>query len=233
MSKFCRICGKELLDDSQFCDGCGTPIEEVNNNTDNIQEPTQEIKQEEPVNNTPVEIKDVEYSFHQTAGVQKEYEKQIKKADPNNVPIWLVILILVFVGGFFYVGATGGLNIFDFDNEEPEIETYDTENIEYQKITVDELIKKLDDNAASAKEEYNGKYLEITGTLRVIDADLEYIGIYSSDGMRLIGVHCDLKDDATKEKVKSLTTEQSITVRGKVTDVGEVLGYYFDIYEIL
>lgn len=29
MSKFCRICGKELLDDSQFCDGCVTPIEEV------------------------------------------------------------------------------------------------------------------------------------------------------------------------------------------------------------
>lgn len=31
MSKLCRICGKELLDDSQFCDGCGTARTEINN----------------------------------------------------------------------------------------------------------------------------------------------------------------------------------------------------------
>ena len=36
MSKFCRKCGKELLDDSQFCDGCGTAVNEINSNLNQI-----------------------------------------------------------------------------------------------------------------------------------------------------------------------------------------------------
>lgn len=88
MSKFCRICGKELLDDSQFCDGCGTPIEEVNN----IQAPIQEIKQEDLVNNTPVEIQNVEYSFHQTAGEPK------KKSAKKLIIIACISIAVIIIG---------------------------------------------------------------------------------------------------------------------------------------
>ena len=35
-----------------------------------------------------------------------------------------------------------------------------------------------------------------------------------------------------KEIIKTLTRDQEITVKGKITDVGEVLGYYLDITEI-
>ena len=42
-----------------------------------------------------------------------------------------------------------------------------------------------------------------------------------------------LKDQAQKDIVKTLTKDQEITIRGKITDVGEVLGYYLDITEII
>ena len=47
------------------------------------------------------------------------------------------------------------------------------------------------------------------------------------------GIHCEIRNNDQKEIVKTLTTDQEITIKGKITDVGEVLGYYLDITEII
>ena len=104
----------------------------------------------------------------------------------------------------------------------------------YTPIDIDVLEDALDNNAAAAKDEYKGKYLEITGRLGVIDSDLKYIGLLSTtDEWDIVGVHCNIKNSATKDIVKTLTKDQTIVVKGKITDVGEVLGYYLDIDEII
>ena len=41
-----------------------------------------------------------------------------------------------------------------------------------------------------------------------------------------------IKNDEQLEKIKGLSKGDAITVKGKVTDVGEVLGYYIDIDSI-
>ena len=108
------------------------------------------------------------------------------------------------------------------------------ENIEYITLTVDDLEQALEDNAAAAKDTYNNKYVEFTGKLSVIDSDLKYISVESSTKeFDLIGIHCTIKTNEQKEIVKSLTKDEEITIKGKVTDVGEVLGYYVDIVEIV
>ena len=56
--------------------------------------------------------------------------------------------------------------------------------------------------------------------------------VSSTDEWDLIGIHCTIKNKEQKEIVKTLTKDQEITVKGKITDVGEVLGYYLDITEI-
>lgn len=104
----------------------------------------------------------------------------------------------------------------------------------YEKVDVDILETERKNNAAAAKEKYNGKYLEITGRLGTVDSDLYYISLLSpTDDWDFMGIHCKIKNSETKEIVKTLSKDQTIVVRGKITDVGEVLGYYLDIDEII
>ncbi len=135
------------------------------------------------------------------------------------------ILILIVLG--ILGGALG-------KNETNTAETANSnEAIEYMAINVDTLEKALESNPANAKDTYNGKYLEITGKLGTIDADLKYISLLSTTNeWDLTGIHCTIKNDKQKDKVKSLSKDDTIVVKGKITDVGEVLGYYLDISEI-
>ncbi len=73
----------------------------------------------------------------------------------------------------------------------------------------------------------------ITGILGTIDSDLKYISILSTtDSFDIVGVHCTIKNDEQKEIVKTLSKDDTITVKGKITNVGEVMGYTLDITEI-
>lgn len=57
--------------------------------------------------------------------------------------------------------------------------------------------------------------------------------IFSTDEGDFTGVHCTIKNQAQKDIIKTLSKDQKIIVKGKFTDVGEVLGYYLDITEII
>ena len=115
-------------------------------------------------------------------------------------------------------------------------EKTDSQEIEKRhiKVSKDDLDEALENNAAAAKDTYYKKYVEISGKLGTIDSDLKYISLMSStDEWDFLGIHCSIKNEEQKNIVKTLTKDQEITIRGKVTDVGEVLGYYVDIIEII
>ena len=48
----------------------------------------------------------------------------------------------------------------------------------------------------------------------------------------IIGVQCYIKNDDQKAKIASMSKGDTVTLKGKCTDVGEVLGYSLDIDEI-
>lgn len=133
------------------------------------------------------------------------------------------VLLFLLCGAMFITFACGS-------GEEEE--NVDLSTVEFTKVTVKEMNKALTDNAAAAKDEYNKKYLEVTGILGTIDSDLKYISLDEGD-FDLQGIHCTIKNDEQKEIVKKLKKGQSLTIKGKITDVGEVLGYYMDIIEIV
>ena len=84
-----------------------------------------------------------------------------------------------------------------------------------------------------ARETYINKYVEVTGKLGTIDSELKYLSLKSpTKEWDLKSIHCTIKNKEQKEIIKTLTRDQEITVKGKITDVGEVLGYYLDITEI-
>ena len=149
----------------------------------------------------------------------------------QGLPTWLIIIIIILVIGI--ISSLGGNSEESKGNSINNSSNQVPENIEYIKVSKEDLDEALENNAALARETYNNKYVEVTGKLGTIDSELKYISLVSStDEWDLIGIHCTIKNKEQKEIVKTLTRDQEITVKGKITDVGEVLGYYLNITEI-
>jgi len=104
--------------------------------------------------------------------------------------------------------------------------------IEYTACDVSTMMTDLQKNALKAQESYKGQYLEITGRLSVIDSNGSYFALYP-DEYSFIGVRCDIrKNEDLQAKVANMTLGDTVTVRGKCTDVGEVLGYSLAVDDI-
>ena len=104
--------------------------------------------------------------------------------------------------------------------------------IEYADYTVDDLMAQLEENALKASNDHKGENVRITGKLNNIDSSGKYISLVPNTDFAIIGVQCYIKNDETKAKVAELSKDSLVTLTGKITDVGEVLGYSLNIDNI-
>lgn len=161
----------------------------------------------------------------------------------NKKPIykrpWFIILIVLIVIGA--IGSAGGNDkqsdtSKDTNNavvNEKDSTQKETEEISYTVYNVSELTSDLDSNAMKATDKYKNQYVELTGRLNVIDSSGKYISITPTDDeFAIIGVQCYIKNDDQKNAVMDMSIGDTVIVKGKITDVGEVLGYSLDIDEI-
>ncbi len=104
---------------------------------------------------------------------------------------------------------------------------------QYEVVDIQDLLDELDANALRAKQTYNGKYIEFSGKLTNIDSSGDYISISpSSDEWSFDTIHCSVTDKSQLDVISMMNIDDTVTIRGEVTDVGEVLGYFVDIHEI-
>ena len=139
---------------------------------------------------------------------------------------WVLIILIVFCAIGYAAGS--GSNSGSSGSTKKE----EAAPIEYTTVSVNDMMTALNDNAMGASDKYKGKYLEITGKLTNIDASGKYINLMADGDFEIIGVQCYIKNDDQKSKVSSLTKGDTVTLKGKCTDVGEVFGYSLDIDEI-
>ena len=157
----------------------------------------------------------------------------------NKPPIykrwWFIAIIVIIV-----LAAIGGSGSSDSSGSTSSTATSKTAvssssseaAIEYTAYTVTELSEDLDSNALKAADKYKGQYVELTGRLSVIDSNGKYISIVdSTDEWAITGVQCYIKNDEQKPVVMDMSIGDEIVVKGKITDVGEVLGYFLDMTE--
>lgn len=157
----------------------------------------------------------------------------------NKPPIykrwWFIAIIVIIV-----LAAIGGSGSSDSSGSTSSTATSKTAvssssseaAIEYTAYTVTELSENLDSNALKAADKYKGQYVELTGRLSVIDSNGKYISIVdSTDEWAITGVQCYIKNDEQKQVVMDMSIGDEIVVKGKITDVGEVLGYFLDMTE--
>lgn len=157
----------------------------------------------------------------------------------NKPPIykrwWFIAIIVIIV-----LAAIGGSGSSDSSGSTSSTATSKTAvsssssevAIEYTAYTVTELSEDLDSNALKAADKYKGQYVELTGRLSVIDSNGKYISIVdNTDEWAITGVQCYIKNDEQKQVVMDMSIGDEIVVKGKITDVGEVLGYFLDMTE--
>lgn len=157
-----------------------------------------------------------------------------RKKQKSGILKWVVLILIIGV----VIGAvTGEDKSTDSTTKQTEATASDSqkqesESIEYTSVSVNDMMDALNNNAMGASDKYKGKYLEITGKLTNIDAAGKYIDLMADGDFEIIGVQCYIKNDDQKAKIASMAKGDTVTLKGKCTDVGEVLGYSLDIDEI-
>lgn len=105
---------------------------------------------------------------------------------------------------------------------------------EYTAYDASQLFDDLEQNALKASDTYKNQYVEISGEISNIDSGGKYFSIKDSSGrISLAGIRCDLTNDDQKNVIKELSTGSKVSVKGKVKEVGEVLGYSIDVDEVV
>lgn len=103
----------------------------------------------------------------------------------------------------------------------------------YAEADIDTLIYDAQNNAAKANKDYKGKYVKIVnGSVSNIDSDADYVSLKGGDPYTLLNVQCFAKSQKVKDAIINLSKGQSVTIYGKVNDVGEIMGYSVDIDKI-
>lgn len=165
----------------------------------------------------------------------------------NKKPIykrpWFIALIVIIIIGA--IGSAGGDKTSnEAGNNDTQVTTSEninstqpeskTPEITYTAYEVSELMDDLNGNALKAAEKYKDQYVELTGRLNVIDSSGKYISIVPTDDeFAIMGVQCYIKTEEQKAAVMEMSIGDTLVVKGKIKDVGEVLGYSLDIDEVV
>lgn len=121
---------------------------------------------------------------------------------------------------------------YSSDNQDSQ-DNQAVSSAQYEAVDIQDLLDELDANALRAKQTYNGKYIEFSGKLTNIDSSGDYISISpSGDEWSFDTIHCSVTDKSQLDVISMMNIDDTVTIRGEVTDVGEVLGYFVDIHEI-
>lgn len=157
-----------------------------------------------------------------------------KKQKPGGCLIAILVVVVIVVIAIAGSAMSGGekTNTAASTNNTNSTSTAQQE-ITYTAYSVSELMNDLNTNAMNASDKYKDQYVELTGKLNVIDSSGKYISIIPTDDeYAIIGVTCYFQSEDQKNAVKSAAIGDTLVVKGKITDVGEVLGYYLNIDEV-
>ena len=159
----------------------------------------------------------------------------IKTKKPIHKKWWFWVIIGIIAIGI--IGGSSGDEDTSTVNSSTENNVTESvpvqEEIVYTAYNVSDLIKDLENNALGAEQKYDGQYVELKGKLSTIDSDGSYICLDPTNNeFNFINVQCYTKNDDQINQIAQMSKGDIITVRGKITDVGEILGYQLDIDSI-
>ena len=153
------------------------------------------------------------------AKAEKAYKKASRPWFKKKRFISLGVIAIIAIANSMSGGGDGGSSSStNQSSTEAEAEAPAVE------VTAQQLLSELEDNALSAKNNWEDKRIKLTGTLYNIDASGDYFSLRGDNEYSFINVQVYI-DDSLVDAVSAFKKGQEVTVTGVVSDVGEVLGY--------
>ena len=161
----------------------------------------------------------------------------------NKKPIykkwWFYVLVVVILIGAVE-GSQGGNKDAGAGAAEIGTSTVSTAKAtsvpaEYQHYNVTELLDALKANAMKAQSTYKDQYVELEGYLGTIDSDGKYIGLSAGEdnyNYLFQEIQCYIKTEEQRNAIMEKNKGDRLIIRGKIINVGEVLGYSLNIESI-
>ena len=103
----------------------------------------------------------------------------------------------------------------------------------YAEVSYNGLVNILKQNAALANQKLKNQKIKIVGgKIGLIDADGGSFSLNNADYFGSDEVHCEIANAVAKNQLLNMRREQYVDIYGKVTRVGESLGYSVDVDRI-
>ena len=142
---------------------------------------------------------------------------------------WVIIgVLIVAISG----GASSGTDTSESTKNPSPSDS--SSKINYETVDLQKMFDELNENALKAESTYKNKNVKVTGKIRSIDSDGMYISIepvYASE-WNFETMTCYLKKDEQRDFVMTKSKGDTVTIKGKITNVRDVLGYSLNIDEI-
>ena len=144
-------------------------------------------------------------------------------------------MCLVMVLALFTVFALGSGSDETTSASKGSTTAVETKPVEYTTVEIDTLLDELSQNAYNAQQKWKGQYVAIEGgVISTIDASGKYFSIESTDDQYFLeSISVDIPANIRSEVMSSISSGASVTVKGKITDVGEVMGYSMDADDVI
>lgn len=167
--------------------------------------------------------------------------EKVKKPIFKKWWFWVIIAVVIFgiIGGASGGSDEAGTSGTEDDKTQvsttvKENQTEEKEEIKYEPVDLQTMLDDLKSNALKAEKTYQKKYVEVTGKIKSFDSDGSYISIEPVNAAEwsFDTVMCNIKNDDQLNFLLEKSVGDTVTLKGQIKSIGEVLGYTINIAEV-
>lgn len=164
----------------------------------------------------------------ETAKPTRSKKSKVKRGCGTAILVFLILVVGVMVISVISY-ETSENRTYEEYNTVPKAPTL------YIEYDIEELFDDLENNAMNAQKRFEGKHVKISGYIENIDASGKYFSIQETNDYTgsFYRITIYLNGDTQRTALSKYKVGDKIKVKGKITSVGEVLGYGMDLTEIM
>lgn len=241
---FCSKCGAQINDNAQFCPKCGQPNKVAQQQQVNqFQRQPKEQPQEEKMK----WWQKILFFLFGPVGLIAGLVYLIKKKDAmaKSAFLWGAIGTVCIALTNMNSGSKSDIEQAPKELMKEQVKESKTKNVEekvkesitYESASAADMLSELEKNEMRAQKKYANKNLTISGYLGSMDSEGKYFTLepspYSTSFIK--EVRCEIPK-SKRETITNIIIEKEkgdhIVVKGKVQDMGEVIGYVVKVNDI-
>lgn len=170
-------------------------------------------------------------------GLVLTWKTSWKKGVKIGITVFFAVALLAAIFGGSSSDSGSSSSQSQGQNNSSQSETQNTSQSarDYQTVSIRDMLDALESNALKAEDTYMDKYIQFTGYLDQIDSGGSYITVKAMDAGEwdfMDRIQCGIETEEQKNAVMEMNSGDKVTVKGKVTMVGDVLGYYVEMDSI-